>query len=54
MKWEKVKLGDIATCIQPGPFGSQLHNSDYSKEGTPIIMPKDIVCLLYTSDAADE
>lgn len=43
MKWEKVKLGDIATCIQPGPFGSQLHNSDYSKEGTPIIMPKDIV-----------
>jgi type I restriction enzyme S subunit len=26
-----------------GPFGSQLHNSDYSKEGTPIIMPKDIV-----------
>lgn len=43
MKWEKVKLGDIATCIQPGPFGSQLHNSDYSKEGIPIIMPKDIV-----------
>lgn len=43
MKWEKVKLGGIATCIQPGPFGSQLHNSDYSKEGTPIIMPKDIV-----------
>lgn len=43
MKWEKVKLGDIATCIQPGPFGSQLHNSDYSKKGTPIIMPKDIV-----------
>lgn len=43
MKWEKMKLGDIATCIQPGPFGSQLHNSDYSKEGTPIIMPKDIV-----------
>lgn len=43
MKWEKVKLGDIATCIQPGPFGSQLHNSDYSKDGTPIIMPKDIV-----------
>ena len=43
MMWEKVKLGDIATCIQPGPFGSQLHNSDYSKEVTPIIMPKDIV-----------
>ena len=43
MKWEKVKLGDIATCIQPGPFGSQLHNSDYTKEGTPFIKPIDIV-----------
>ena len=43
MAWEKVKLGDIATCIQPGPFGSQLHNSDYSESGTPIIMPKDMI-----------
>ena len=43
MAWEKVKLGDVATCIQPGPFGSQLHNSDYSESGTPIIMPKDMI-----------
>lgn len=43
MSWEKVKLGDIATCIQPGPFGSQLHQSDYSEFGTPIIMPKDMI-----------
>jgi len=43
MAWERVKLGDIATCIQPGPFGSQLHNSDYSESGTPIIMPKDMI-----------
>ena len=43
MSWETVKLGDIATCIQPGPFGSQLHNSDYSESGTPIIMPKDMI-----------
>ena len=43
MAWQKVKLGDIATCIQPGPFGSQLHNSDYSESGTPIIMPKDMI-----------
>ena len=43
MKWEKVKLGEISTCIQPGPFGSQLHNSDYADEGTPIVMPKDMV-----------
>lgn len=43
MSWEKVKLGEISSCIQPGPFGSQLHNSDYADEGTPIIMPKDMV-----------
>ena len=43
MKWEMVKLGDIATSIQPGPFGSQLHNSDYSEFGTPLIMPKDMI-----------
>ena len=43
MSWEKVKLGEIAQCIQPGPFGSQLHSSDYSDEGTPIIMPKDMM-----------
>ena len=43
MSWDKVKLGDISTSIQPGPFGSQLHSSDYSTEGTPIIMPKDMI-----------
>ena len=43
MSWNKVKLGDISTSIQPGPFGSQLHSSDYSNEGTPIIMPKDMI-----------
>ena len=57
MKWETVKLGAISTCIQPGPFGSQLHNSDYSETGTPIIMPKDMINghishenLIYVSD----
>lgn len=43
MKWERIKLGDLAICIQPGPFGSQLHSSDYADEGTPIIMPKDMI-----------
>ena len=42
MKWEKVKLGDIASSISPGPFGTQLHSADYAKIGTPIIMPKDM------------
>jgi restriction endonuclease S subunit len=29
--------------IQTGPFGSQLHQADYSEEGIPVIMPKDLV-----------
>lgn len=43
MSWKTVKLSDITLCIQPGPFGSQLHNADYSDSGTPIIMPKDMI-----------
>ena len=43
MIWKKVTLGDIASNIQTGPFGSQLHQSDYSEEGTPVVMPKDLV-----------
>lgn len=42
MKWETVRLGGIAANIQTGPFGSQLHQSDYSERGTPVIMPKDL------------
>jgi type I restriction enzyme S subunit len=29
--------------VQTGPFGSQLHESDYTEFGIPVIMPKDIV-----------
>lgn len=42
MKWEKVKLGDCCFNIQTGPFGSQLHQTDYSEDGIPVIMPKDM------------
>lgn len=42
MKWKKVKLGDCCTKIQTGPFGSQLHQSDYADNGIPVIMPKDM------------
>ncbi|WP_425645908.1 restriction endonuclease subunit S [Agrobacterium leguminum] len=29
--------------VQTGPFGGQLHASDYSLEGIPVVMPQDLV-----------
>lgn len=43
MTWGKKTLGDISKSIQTGPFGSQLHQSDYSETGTPVVMPKDLI-----------
>ena len=40
-KWKEYKLGEIAQ-IQTGPFGSQLHKSDYVDDGVPCIMPTNI------------
>jgi len=31
--------------IQTGPFGSQLHQSDYSEDGVPVVMPKDLATM---------
>lgn len=46
MSWRAATLGDVVArdggLIQTGPFGSQLHQSDYVSEGIPVIMPKDI------------
>jgi type I restriction enzyme, S subunit len=40
-------LGEVSDrangTIRTGPFGSQLHESDYSDDGTPVVMPKNIV-----------
>ncbi|HBJ85103.1 MAG TPA: hypothetical protein DDZ88_14770 [Verrucomicrobiales bacterium] len=44
--WERRTLEEVCVPgdgIQTGPFGSQLHQSDYSDEGVPVIMPKDIL-----------
>ena len=40
-EWQSYKLGDFAD-IQTGPFGSQLHASDYVEHGIPSIMPTNI------------
>jgi type I restriction enzyme S subunit len=45
--WQSVMIKNLCdvenTFVQTGPFGSQLHESDYSTEGIPVIMPKDIL-----------
>ena len=44
--WERRTLEEVCVPgdgIQTGPFGSQLHQSDYTDEGVPVIMPKDIL-----------
>lgn len=41
-RWEPVALGhlcDGANGIQIGPFGAQLHQSDYQADGVPVVMP---------------
>lgn len=43
MSWKATTLSQIAANIQTGPFGSQLHQSDYSDSGFPVVMPKDLV-----------
>jgi len=44
--WEVMDLSRVcadADGIRTGPFGSQLHESDYSVEGVPVVMPKDLI-----------
>lgn len=35
-EWKEYRLGEVST-VQTGPFGSQLHQSDYKLIGTPIV-----------------
>lgn len=43
-KPKRVLLGDVAMSkgVQTGPFGSQLKAQEYTNEGIPVVMPKDI------------
>ncbi|SNB83277.1 MULTISPECIES: restriction endonuclease subunit S [unclassified Agrobacterium] len=43
--WSIRLLADLCVegdGIQTGPFGSQLHQSDYTDTGVPVVMPKDM------------
>ena len=37
--WRRISLGAAADSVQTGPFGSQLHASDYVSGGIPVINP---------------
>ncbi|MDZ4187245.1 MAG: restriction endonuclease subunit S [Hydrogenophaga sp.] len=45
-EWKTTTLGQICSiqggAIQTGPFGSQLHTSDYKDVGIPVVMPTNI------------
>lgn len=45
--WAKRTIGQLCDTgggeVKTGPFGAQLHQSDYQLEGTPVVMPTDIV-----------
>lgn len=45
-EWKATTLGSICDvqggAIQTGPFGSQLHTSDYKDIGIPVVMPTNI------------
>ncbi|MDO4411848.1 restriction endonuclease subunit S [Cutibacterium sp.] len=48
MTIDSVLLSEVAD-IQTGPFGSQLHNKDYVKEGTPIVTVEHLGSRRFTS-----
>ena len=47
---KKIKLGDVCKIIT-GPFGSQLHASDYVEEGIAWVMPINIGDRLISTDS---
>jgi type I restriction enzyme, S subunit len=52
--WEVTELAKVCADdkgIQTGPFGSQLHEADYSDEGVPVVMPKDLIGFRIRTDS---
>lgn len=52
--WEVTDLAAVCADdkgIQTGPFGSQLHEADYSDEGVPVVMPKDLIGFRIRTDS---
>jgi len=45
--WRQVSLGELCAdndgTIQTGPFGSQLHKSDYVDDGVPVVNPTHLL-----------
>ena len=53
-EWKATTLEAVCSedCgIQTGPFGSQLHESDYSPSGVPVVMPR--ILIGFRIDATD-
>jgi len=51
--WSKHTLESVCVegdGIQTGPFGSQLHQSDYCDVGVPVVMPKDLISFRILSE----
>jgi type I restriction enzyme S subunit len=40
--WKEITVGNLTASLQTGPFGSQLHATDYAPGGTPVINPSHL------------
>lgn len=51
--WKLTSLGEVCSGkLQTGPFGSQLHAHEYTDEGVPVLMPKDLINFRANHDSA--
>ncbi len=51
--WRDTRLGEVVEPrrgLQTGPFGSQLHASDYVADGIPVVMPRDLAGNVISDD----